>query len=223
MTTISTPARTVLFRRKISRISRFARFLRTASPSFLRRDDAEARLPVGRRFRSSVKYRLRIPVRGVEDLLELGPAQQPAVLPELRSGSRLELRHWCQDRGNVELPGRSTRRCRDASVARLARRDREALAALGAATLQNLPALLRAHAHEEPVGLRAAAAIRLKRALHGSRYPCLRNSCGRPSRDGRRLQPARWDSTVVARSEALRRPLTGGETSMISNPGRPCQ
>lgn len=65
----------------------------------------------------------------------------------------------------AETPGR-----RGGHVSRpaaLRRGDREALSALRAAPLEHLTALLGAHAHEEPVGLRAAAAVWLERTLHG--------------------------------------------------------
>ena len=50
----------------------------------------------------------------------------------------------------------------------------EALAALGAAALQDVTAVLRGHAHQEAVGAATAPAIRLKRAfaLHDARNPC---------------------------------------------------
>jgi hypothetical protein len=47
------------------------------------------------------------------------------------------------------------------------RRDAEPLAALGSAPLQDEPAVLRAHAHEEAVGARAAAVVGLISTLHG--------------------------------------------------------
>ena len=56
--------------------------------------------------------------------------------------------------------------------------NRQPLAAFGAATLQDVTAIFRGHAHQEAMSAPAAAAIRLKRAftLHNARNPCeLRN------------------------------------------------
>src|SRR5262249_13578474 len=46
------------------------------------------------------------------------------------------------------------------------RRNRQTLAPLGAAPLENDPAVLGAHPHEKSMGATAAAAIRLKSTLH---------------------------------------------------------
>jgi len=46
------------------------------------------------------------------------------------------------------------------------RRDREALAPLGAAALQNDAAVLGVHAPQEPVGLAPTASVGLKRTFH---------------------------------------------------------
>jgi hypothetical protein len=47
----------------------------------------------------------------------------------------------------------------------------QALAAFGAAALEDLTPLVRAHAHEEPVGLRSAPAVRLERTFHRLKSP----------------------------------------------------
>src|SRR6188768_76713 len=65
--------------------------------------------------------------------------------------------------------------------------NRQALAALGAAALQYLPAVLGRHADQEAVTLGAAAGIRLKRSLallrssHFSPPPSRRSRSGRTS------------------------------------------
>ena len=48
----------------------------------------------------------------------------------------------------------------------LARGNRQALAPFGPAALEDNAAILGAHPHDEPVGARSTAAIRLKRTLH---------------------------------------------------------
>jgi hypothetical protein len=55
--------------------------------------------------------------------------------------------------------------------ASLRRGNREALAAFGAAPLEHLTPILGAHAHEEPVGLRAPPTVWLERTLHGVKSP----------------------------------------------------
>src|SRR5690606_13891411 len=71
----------------------------------------------------------------------------------------------------MRSPGRNVWRIGDSGGAAPARmlqlrRHRQPLAALGAAALQDEAPVLGGHAHEEPVGTRAATTIRLIGPLH---------------------------------------------------------
>ena len=94
------------------------------------------------------------------DVLKIGPVPDVLAAPESL------IRHACQAcaDGPPDWRGRGEV---DGSV----RRDRQPLAALGAATLQHDAAVLGPHPHEKPVRPAASAVVGLKRALHRSQFP----------------------------------------------------
>ena len=147
-TTMSKPG-AILLRRKTSRISRLARFLSTAPPTFAspRCQPAHAETVGQEEQGAETAMELDAPL---VDLLELGAAADVFVRPETGRGI-----HSGHDR--------------ECSSRALLAADRQALAALGAAALEHQPAVLRAHPHEKPVGPCATTRVRLERALalHG--------------------------------------------------------
>ena len=164
-------------RRNISRNRRFARLRSTAPPT--RREAMMPSRSASRPF--GLPSRVTKPARHATaagfDGHEFRPRAQPRVAAKSSEPWPAELR--------------------------LARGNRQALAAFGAAPLENDAAVLRAHPHPEPVSSTAAAAIWLKRALHGTpglgdspdgetrivatrqktcqfgRLVCIRDRCGR--------------------------------------------
>jgi hypothetical protein len=165
MTTTSTLEEGVgpWIRRKTSRIKRLARFLVTASPSFLDATIPNRMVDASLGAMTSVKKRpcTRIPVL------------KAFWYSPLRLTRRAFPKRW-EDIGDPsELPLRATRGVwLEPGGVRL-RRNGQALAPLRAAALENQTALLRRHTHEKAVCALSAPSIGLERTLHDAGSPAI--------------------------------------------------
>ena len=120
----------------------------------------------------------------VEDLLELGTAPEPPAL--------------------VERPRRHVRtgthgRCDQGRTA-LGRGNRETLASLCPAALEDQAAILGGHAHEKSMGASPALAVWLERTFHDVRSPA---TVERGRRNVNNSEPRQWVSIKAARGEMV--------------------